>query len=544
MGLLDRHSVILSEIAFAAAAMARLNDWRDGIDELLARLGRAVDVSRVYLFEVEQTSDGRLAHSCRHDWAAPGLDRLASDPRYTQERLEDYDPVIDDWIVRRRRGEMIQGHTRDLTGALREDFDYQQIKSFLSIPIHVDGAWWGHLGFDDCVRERNWGSNELHLLQTTAALIHASVVRQNTAEQLRRNDALRAAMLDVALDCIVMMDEAGRILEFNPAAVSTFGWRRDEALGRNVGDLLVPERLRAAHELGFREANDTQSMRFSGQRAELTALRRDGTEFPIELTVTQINRGPEIVYAAFIRDLTERNAAEARLRAIERERANLARFFSPKLIEQIIAIDTPLSVARLQSASVLFVDMVGFTGFCSRNDADAVIETLRDLLALLSQSVFAHQGTIDKFLGDGLMAVFGAPIPGPLDATNAIRCALEIVDGVEQWNTKRRARGQDPIRIAVGINHGEVVLGDVGSSEKLELTVVGDTVNIARRVEGYCRALGVPLLVTGAFIEELRAEGGGAIADRFIDRGHHILRGRPGASHLFALDRRAAVQAA
>jgi PAS domain S-box-containing protein len=537
MGLLDRHSVILSEIAFAAAAMARSHDWRDGIDELLARLGRAVDVSRVYLFEVEQTADGRLAHTCRHDWAAPGLDRLANAPRYTQERLEDYDPVIDDWIVRRRRGEMIQGHTRDLTGPLREDFDYQQIKSYLSIPIHVDGSWWGHLGFDDCVRERNWGSNELHLLQTTAALIHASVVRQNTAEQLRRNDALRAAMLDVALDCIVMMDERGRILEFNPAAVATFGWRRDEVIGRNVGELLVPERLREAHDLGFREATAARSMRFAGQRAEFTALRRDGAEFPIELTVTQINRGPELVYAAFIRDLTDRNAAEARLRAIERERTNLARFFSPKLIEQIIAIDTPLSVARLQPASVMFVDMVGFTGFCSRTDPDAVIETLRGLLALLSQAVFAHQGTIDKFLGDGLMAVFGAPIPGPMDATDAALCALQIVEGIDTWNAARAGRGEDPIRIAIGINHGEVVLGDVGSNEKLELTVVGDTVNIARRVEGFCRSLESPLLVTGSFIEELRAEGGGHIADRFVDRGHHILRGRPGASHLFALDR-------
>ena len=106
-------------------------------------------------------------------------------------------------------------------------------------------------------------------------------------------------------------------------------------------------------------------------------------------------------------------SAQERLRRTERQRANLARFFSPQRIDQLMEIDTPLSVARYQPAAVLFVDMVGFTAYCSTMAPDAVIAMLRNLMALLSASVFSHEGTIDKFLGDGLLAVFGAPVPSP-----------------------------------------------------------------------------------------------------------------------------------
>ena len=92
---------------------------------------------------------------------------------------------------------------------------------------------------------------------------------------------------------------------------------------------------------------------------------------------------------------------------------------------------------------------------------------LRDLLALLSEVVFAHHGTIDKFLGDGLIAVFGSPLPGPKDATNAARCALDIQRAIDRWNGRRRqAADGKPIRVGVGIHYGQVVLGDVGGDKR------------------------------------------------------------------------------
>jgi class 3 adenylate cyclase len=231
--------------------------------------------------------------------------------------------------------------------------------------------------------------------------------------------------------------------------------------------------------------------------------------------------------------------AKERLKETERQRANLARFFSPHLVDHLMEIDTPLSVARCQPAAVMFVDMVGFTAYCSQMTPEAVIAMLRDLLALLSAAVFAHHGTIDKFLGDGLMAVFGSPLPSPLDATNAARCALDIQQSIERWN-ERRARSADAlIRVGVGIHYGEVVHGDIGSDRQLELTVLGDTVNIASRVEACCRELDAAVLVTAPFIAMLDAEGSQNLAEHFTDKGHHTLRGRAEPVHLFALERSA-----
>ena len=232
-------------------------------------------------------------------------------------------------------------------------------------------------------------------------------------------------------------------------------------------------------------------------------------------------------------------SAQERLRRTERQRANLARFFSPQRVDQLMEIDTPLSVARYQPAAVLFVDMVGFTAYCSTMAPDAVIAMLRNLMALLSASVFSHEGTIDKFLGDGLLAVFGAPMPSPRDATDAVRCALDMLYSVDRWNEHDQRSGDAAIRVAVGIHYGDVVQGDIGSDKQLELTVLGDTVNIASRVEGCCRSLDAAVLVTKSLVDALHSEGSDDLASRFSDQGRHTLRGRAEPVHLYGVKRSA-----
>jgi class 3 adenylate cyclase len=216
---------------------------------------------------------------------------------------------------------------------------------------------------------------------------------------------------------------------------------------------------------------------------------------------------------------------------------NLARFFSPQLVDELAEIDTPLSLTRHQPAAVLFVDMVGFTAYCAKAEPDEVIKFLRDLQALLSKCVFSHNGTIDKFLGDGLLAVFGPPLPSSVDATNAAHCALEILCSVQSWNLRRRENGDEPIRIVIGIHYGPIVQGDIGSENRLEFTIVGDTVNVASRVEGYCRTVDFNFLVTAAFIDALHIEGSDNLSRMFTDLGHHVLRGRAEPTHLFGIER-------
>ncbi len=228
-------------------------------------------------------------------------------------------------------------------------------------------------------------------------------------------------------------------------------------------------------------------------------------------------------------------SANQRIKEVERERANLARFFSPKIVDQLVGIHTPFSFARCQPAAVLFADMIGFTAYSSGKSPDIVIGMLRDLLRFLSEAVFSHHGSIDKYLGDGLMAFFGPPLTSLRDATNAAACALEIVKSIERWNQQHTRRSA--VRVAIGIHYGEVVQGDVGSEKRLELTLVGDTVNIASRVEAYCRTLDASVLVTGEFVEALLSEGSLELAKAFADEGLHMLRGCKEPIRLFSVRR-------
>jgi len=230
-------------------------------------------------------------------------------------------------------------------------------------------------------------------------------------------------------------------------------------------------------------------------------------------------------------------SANLRVKEVERERANLARFFSPKIVDQLVGIHTPLSFARRQPATVLFADMIGFTAYSSGKSPDVVISLLRDLLQLLSEAVFSNHGSVDKYLGDGLMSFFGPPLMSPRDATNAAVCALEIVNSIECWNRQHTCCNEGVVRIAVGIHYGEVVQGNVGSEKRLELTLVGDTVNIASRVEAYCRTLDASVLVTGEFMEALLAEGSLELAEAFVDESFHMLRGCKEPIRLFSLRR-------
>jgi class 3 adenylate cyclase len=225
--------------------------------------------------------------------------------------------------------------------------------------------------------------------------------------------------------------------------------------------------------------------------------------------------------------------ASERMASLQRERTNLARFFSPTTVEQLVEIDVPFSVARRQRAAVLFADIVGFTAHVSGKPPEYVIDLLRVLLRMMSEVVFSHEGSIDKFLGDGLMAVFGLPLTSSHDATNAAMCALEITRQITVWNSKNAL--YNPMRIAIGIHYGEVIQGDIGNDKRLEFTVIGDAVNLANRVESYCRTLDAAILVTDDVIQALLAEGRIDVTNFFADEGKHLLRGYREPVHLYSV---------
>lgn len=190
--------------------------------------------------------------------------------------------------------------------------------------------------------------------------------------------------------------------------------------------------------------------------------------------------------------------------------ARLSRYFSPNLAAELSATDAPpaLSSCR-QTAAVLFIDIRGFTSLgetMSPSDLGAFLSEYRNRL---SKPVFEHDGTIDKFIGDAIMAVFGAPKKSTDDPKRAVACAFDILEEAGRWSKQREAAGLAPVAIGIGGHYGRVFAGALGNEQLLEYTVIGDTVNVAERLEKLSRELGSPLVLS----EDLIVAAGGSVND-------------------------------
>jgi adenylate cyclase len=214
---------------------------------------------------------------------------------------------------------------------------------------------------------------------------------------------------------------------------------------------------------------------------------------------------------------------------LERERANLARYFPPATVDRLARQDTALAQVREQNVAVLFADIVGFTHWSEAHAPAEVIRLLREVHARLAEAVFRHDGTLDKFIGDGMMATFGTPDPGPRDASSALACVRDIIAGFDDWNERRGRAGQRPARISVGLHYGRVVVGNIGTDRRLEPGVLGDTVNVAKRLEAITRDLGCKAVISVAVAEAVMhesADAGREALTGFTERGPQALRGR------------------
>jgi adenylate cyclase len=166
-------------------------------------------------------------------------------------------------------------------------------------------------------------------------------------------------------------------------------------------------------------------------------------------------------------------------------RSRLERYHSPGVIEEVLRRGDE-GMRRLQSAqaTVLFADLVGFTSFAENAPPELVAETIDAFLDLAVEAIFRAGGTLDKFIGDCVMAFFGAPVAQTDHALRAVRAAVEIQEGLAAWNDRRVAEGLPGFKARVALNSGPVVVGDIGSARRVDYTVLGNTVNVASRLEG------------------------------------------------------------
>jgi len=288
------------------------------------------------------------------------------------------------------------------------------------------------------------------------------------------HNGLETRILEAIASGIIALDAHGRVCTFNRAAEHTFGIRASDVLEREVAtlDSVIPE-LQEVLETFFAAGA-------AHLRAEVQGRRPPDQMLTLELRMAPLsfNEGSGVAIVVVDRTvqraLEEAHAAQiARTNAIE---ASFSRYLAPHVVRSLMEDPDALSLGGArQRATMLFADIRGFTGIASALTADRVVELLNRYFEEAVRVVFAHDGLLDKFYGDGLLAVFGPPLVRDDDARRAVMAAFRLHEAVDRLNEHLH----QPLAISIGLATGDVVAGHVGSTQRMDYTVIGDAVNLA-----------------------------------------------------------------
>jgi adenylate cyclase len=252
------------------------------------------------------------------------------------------------------------------------------------------------------------------------------------------------------------------------------------------------------------------------------------------LALSQESEDPEL--QRLLREIAAEEAGHeatlrSRLRLYQEKhllRDTISRYVSPEMCEEILKNPALLQLGgRRQMVTVLFADIKGFTAMSETMDPEAVVEVLNVYFTEMVDLVFRHQGTLDKYVGDALMAVFGVPVPLPHAATRAVECAAAM----QRRLAEMRARKSTPIQgIRIGINTGEAIVGNIGSNQRMDFTVIGDVVNVAARLQELCKEMEADILVSESTVREVTGPF------QFTPQEPVVLRGRREPTPIYCLE--------
>ena len=193
----------------------------------------------------------------------------------------------------------------------------------------------------------------------------------------------------------------------------------------------------------------------------------------------------------------------------ERRARDIRKMFSSYVTERVVnvLIEHP-EMAKLggsrREVTVLFADIRGFTPFSERHEPEEVVAILNEYLSIMTDIILRWEGTLDKFIGDAIVAYWGAPMEQKNHAELAIRCALDMNSRMQELQKKWTSEGQTPLSIGIGLNSGEVLVGNIGAEgKKMEYTVIGDNVNIGSRVEALTKKFNTDIMMTEMVLKKI-----------------------------------------
>ena len=182
--------------------------------------------------------------------------------------------------------------------------------------------------------------------------------------------------------------------------------------------------------------------------------------------------------------------------AQRRMRTTMSRYLSKQVVDQLLEGDPDVLAGVTRNASVLFSDIRGFTTLSERIGARETVQFLNDYFEVMVDCISERDGVLDKYIGDAIMALFGVPFENDGDADNAVWAAVDMLSALQPFNRRQHELNKPQIQVGVGINTGELAAGNIGSTKRVEYTVIGDTVNLAARLEGVTKFYGAPIVIS------------------------------------------------
>jgi len=334
-------------------------------------------------------------------------------------------------------------------------------------------------------------------------------------------------LLDSLYDAVYIVDRKRVILYWNKAAEDVTGYSAAEVLGRSCKDGILNHIDENGNLLCYGNCPLLAAMKKAGKSAaKVYPTHKQGHRFPVETHVTSIldEDGKAVAAIEVFRDITH----QEEFRIMQEKFNTLIRKYVSSLTYEEVREQARGKAgqtgSRVVDLTVMYLDVVNFTGFSEHNESSGVVEMLNELFGICDVITRECFGDIDKFIGDAVMAIFS-------DANDAVRASRQILEAaLPDMNRSRRERGLEEISVRIGINSGLVMQGEIGTLDRRDLTVIGDAVNIAARVEK--SSLPNRLMISEASYARLMPE----LSSRFEFHHEVQLRGKSDSIRLFLLN--------
>ena len=291
---------------------------------------------------------------------------------------------------------------------------------------------------------------------------------------------------------VVTLDRQCVIVKVNEAAQRILGMPSEALVDRP-----------AQQAFGNLNAWITRSLEFVARmgatdyHADTDLKQPDGGVAAVNLTAAPFldTEGKSIGYMLVFEDITRE----------KRVRNTMARYVAKEVVDQLLASGEDVLEGSNLVATVLFADIRRFALMSETMTPRNTVSMLNEFFTEMVEVIFTRGGMLDKYMGDGLMAIFGAPVVGSADADNALYVANDMIRALGTFNSRRARRGSEPIEIGIGLATGEVLAGSVGASKRMEYTAIGNNVNLAARLESATKYYGTPVLLAAATVDELKS---------------------------------------